>query len=81
MKQWQSKVHFRDLLEDYDVDTADELSEIQRIIPKWVDRFETIPSLKSFTESLKLIKTEAGFNKWLNKVYDHCDRNRIWIEL
>lgn len=29
---------------------------------------------------LKNVQTESGFNKWLNRVYDYCDMNRIWVE-
>ena len=78
MKNWEKTVKFRDLLEDFD-DSADELEEIKRIKPLWIERFESIDELKHFVPSLKKIKTQNGFNNWLNRVYDFCDENNIWV--
>ena len=78
MKNWIETVKFRDLLEDFD-DSADELEEIKRIKPLWIERFESIDELKHFVPSLKKIKTQNGFNNWLNRVYDFCDENSIWV--
>ena len=78
MKNWKKTVKFRDLLEDFD-DSADELEEIKRIKPLWIERFESIDELKHFVPSLKKIKTQNGFNNWLNRVYDFCDENNIWV--
>ena len=78
MKKWIETVKFRDLLEDFD-DSADELEEIKRIKPLWIERFESIDKLKHFVPSLKKIKTLNGFNNWLNRVYDFCDENNIWV--
>lgn len=80
MEKWKTRVKFRDLLEDYDTD-ADEINEIKRVIPLWKERFNSIPLLKQFSNDLDKVKTESQFNKWLNRVYDFCDFNRIWIEL
>ena len=80
MKNWIETVKFRDLLEDFD-DSADELEEIKRIKPLWIERFELIHKLKHFVPSLKKIKTQNGFNNWLNRVYDFCDENSIWVEM
>ena len=80
MKNWKKTVKFRDLLEDFD-DSADELEEIKRIKPLWIERFESIDELKHFVPSLKKIKTQNGFNNWLNRVYDFCDDNSIWVEM
>ena len=80
MKNWEKTVKFRDLLEDFD-DSADELEEIKRIKPLWVERFESIDELKNFVPSLKKIKTKNGFNNWLKRVYDFCDENSIWVEM
>ena len=80
MKNWEKTVKFRDLLEDFD-DSADELEEIKRIKPLWIERFESIDELKHFVQSLKKIKTQNGFNNWLNRVYDFCDENNIWVGL
>jgi len=80
MGNWKVKVSFRDLLDDYD-DEADELLEIKRIKPLWVDRFNTIPELKHFVKDIKNLKTESQFNKFLNNVYDYCDYHSIWINL
>jgi hypothetical protein len=80
MANWKIKVNFIDLLEDFDT-SADELEEIERIKPLWIERFESINSLKSFVPSLKKVKTQTQFNNWLNKVYDFCDDNRIWVEM
>lgn len=77
---WKQKVSFRDLLDNYDT-SKDELEEIERIKPLWAERFNTIAPLKHFVQTLKKVKTESQFNKWLNKVYDYCDYNAIWIEL
>lgn len=77
---WRNKVKFRDLLEDFNHD-ADELQEIERIKPLWIERFNQIDFLKHFIDSLKKVKTQTQFNNWLNKVYDFCDANRIWVEL
>ena len=80
MKNWIETVKFRDLLEDFD-DSADELEEIKRIKPLWIERFESIDEIKHFVPSLKKIKTLNGFNNWLNRVYDFCDENSIWVEM
>jgi len=80
MANWKKKIQLRDLLQNYD-SSADELKEIKRIKPLWVERLNTIPDLKGFIPSLKKVRTEAGFNKWLNSIYDFCDANLIWIEL
>jgi hypothetical protein len=73
MRNWKEKVRFRDLLSEYNTEAEDELKE--------VERFEGIGSLRAFVTSLKVIKTELGFNKWLNRVYDYCDLMGIWIEM
>ena len=80
MNNWKTTVKFRDLLEVFDT-SADEIEEIKRIKPLWIERFESIDSLKSFVPSLKRVKTQAQFNNWLNRVYDFCDDNRIWVEM
>ena len=80
MTQWIKTVNFRDLLEEWN-DDADELQEIKRIKPLWVERFESINELKNFVPALKKVKTLNGFNKWLDSVYDYCDYERIWIEM
>jgi len=79
MAVWYVHVQFRDLLENYD-GRKDELKEIKRIKPLWKKRFETIPHLKHFTKTLFKVKTEAGFNKWLNTVFDYCDEHHIWVD-
>ena len=80
MANWKTTVKFRDLLEDFDTD-ADEIEEIKRIKPLWIERFESTNSLKSFVPSLKRVKTQTQFNNWLNRVYDFCDDNRIWVDV
>lgn len=80
MKNWKKTVKFRDLLEDFD-NSADELEEIKRIKTLWIERFESIDELKHFVPSLKKIKTQNGFNNWLERVYDFCDGNSIWVEM
>ena len=80
MTNWKTTVKFRDLLEDFDTD-ADEIEEIKRIKPLWIERFESTNSLKSFVPSLKRVKTQTQFNNWLNRVYDFCDDNRIWVDV
>ena len=80
MTNWKTTVKFRDLLKDFDT-SADEIEEIKRIKPLWIERFESTNSLKSFVPSLKRAKTQAQFNNWLNRVYDFCDDNRIWVEI
>lgn len=77
---WKQRVSFRDLTEDFDTEN-DELEEIKRIKPMWVERFNSIESLKHLSEGLKPIKTQTQFNNWLDKVFDYCDRNGIWVEL
>jgi len=80
MTNWRTSVKFRDLLEQFDTEAEDELEEVQRVLPLWIERLQSIPSLSHFVESLKKVKTESGFNRWLNKVYDYCDSNLIWVE-
>ena len=80
MANWKTKVNFRDLLEDFDA-SADEIEEIERVKPLWIERFESINELKSFVPSLKSVKTQTQFNNWLNRVYDFCDDNLIWVEM
>ena len=76
---WSKTVKFRDLLSEYD-NNADELEEIKRIKPFWIERFNSIHCLKDFVPSLKKVKTLSQFNKWLNSVYDFCDYERIWVD-
>lgn len=80
MTQWRKTVNFRDLLQEWN-DDADELQEIKRIKPLWVERFESIKELEGFIPDLKKVKTLSQFNKWLSGVYDYCDYERIWIEM
>ena len=61
MANWKTKVNFRDLLEDFDA-SADEIEEIERVKPLWIERFESINELKSFVPSLKSVKTQTQFN-------------------
>ena len=77
---WKHRVNFRDLLEDFDT-KKDELLEIKRVKPLWIERFNSINSLKHFVQPLKKVKTQSQFNKWLGSVYDYCDYNRIWVEM
>ena len=80
MANWKTKVNFRDLLEDYDT-SANELEEIKRVKPMWIERLNTIGSLKGFIPDLEKVQTETQFNRWFNRVYDYCDMMRIWVEL
>jgi len=80
MANWKTKISFRDLLEDFN-DENDELLEIKRIKPLWIERFSSIKELKHFVKDIEKIKTQSQFNKFLNKVYDYCDDNLIWINL
>ena len=80
MGKWVKTVKFRDLLEDFNPD-ANEIDEIKRIKPLWVERFNSISELKSFVPLLKRIKTQRQFNNWLNRVYDFCDDNLIWVDM
>ena len=77
---WNSTVRFRDLLAEYDL-TKDELEEIKRVKPLWIERFKQYPAFKEFIAPLKRVKTESQFNRWLNNVYDYCDICGIWVEL
>lgn len=81
LPNWKTRVSFRDLLEQYNTGAEDECKEIKRVLPIWVKRFNSIPSLKHFVSSLKKVKTESRFNRWLYNVYDYCDANKIWVEL
>ena len=76
---WSKTVKFRDLLSEYD-NNADELEEIKRVKPIWIERFNSINCLSDFVPSLKKVKTLSQFNKWLNSVYDFCDYERIWVD-
>ena len=78
MPNWKKEVVFRDLILNYDLN-ADELKEIKRIKPLWVERFNSISDLKVFIPDLKKVRTQAQFNKWLDTVYNYCDMNRIWV--
>lgn len=80
MTNWVTTVHFRDLLDQFD-DNADELEEIARVKPLWVERFNGIPSLKHFAKRFGKIRTIAELDKVLHQVYDFCDAERIWVEL
>ena len=80
MENWKKTVKFRDLLLDFNY-SANELDEIKRIKPLWVERFNSINELRSFVLPLKKVKTKTQFNNWLNHVYDFCDDNRIWVEM
>ena len=80
MSNWVAKVKFRDLLKEFNVGADDELEEVQRVMPLWIERFKNIPQLSHFVKSLKKVKTESGFNRWLDIVYDYCDSNSIWVE-
>ena len=77
---WNRTVKFRDLLSDYDT-SKDELEEIKRVKPLWIERFKQYSELEEFISPLKRVKTQAQFNKWLNNVYDYCDICRIWVDL
>ena len=81
MPNWKTEVKFRDLLKEYNANADDESAEIQRVIPLWIKRFNSYQVLTPFIEPLRKVKTEAGFNKLLGKVYDYCDANRIWVEV
>lgn len=78
---WKSEVRLRDLIEQYNPDAEDELKEIERVIPLWVERLSQYGNLKQFIPALKRVKTESGFNKWMNSIYDYCDANAIWVSL
>lgn len=78
--RWKYNVNFRDLIQNFDTN-ADELEEIKRIKPLWIERFNSIDKLKHFTNSLKKVKTQTQFNNWLRDVYDYCDLNNIWVNI
>lgn len=78
MANWQKKINLRDLFEDFNLE-ADELEEIERIKPLWIERFNSIEELKTYVPKLKKVKTLNQFNRWLDGVYDYCDDNLIWI--
>jgi hypothetical protein len=80
MANWQTTVRFKDLCEEFDTEAEDELGEVERVKPKWIERFNQYPILKTYLSSLERVKTESAFNKWLNSVYDYCDQNLIWVE-
>jgi len=76
---WNKKIRFKDLLEEFD-DDNDELEEIKRIRPIWVERLKSIKELHDFIPQLKKVKTLTQFNKWLDEIYDYCDYEGIWVE-
>lgn len=77
---WKITIKLKDLLKEYDVNSDDELEEVARVKPLWVERLSEYPALRHLVPSLKKIKTESGFNKWLNLLYDYCDYKGIWVE-
>jgi hypothetical protein len=78
--RWKETVHIKVLIEQYDDDAIDELEEIKRIKPFWIERFNKIDKFKQFVPAIKKLKTETQFNKFLNNVYDYCDCNNIWVD-
>jgi hypothetical protein len=78
--KWETTIKLKDLLTEYDVNSDDELEEVARVKPLWIERLSQYPALRSFAPSLEKIKTKAGFNKWLDRLYDFCDYERIWVE-
>lgn len=80
MTKWRKTVHFRELLNEYNND-ADELEEIKRIKPLWIEQFNSEVVLKNFIPALNKVKTLSQFNKWLASVYDYCDYERIWVNM
>lgn len=75
--KWIKEVKFKDLLSEFDLQ-ADELKEIERVKPLWIERFNNIECLKHFVKDLEKVRTLNEFNNWLNKVYDYCNEHRIW---
>ena len=78
MSRWIKHIKLKDLLDEFD-DDADELKEIERVIPLWRNRFQSIQELKHLSKIFNKVKTLNQFNKKLNIVYDFCDSERIWI--
>jgi hypothetical protein len=77
---WKKRIVFKDLLEEYNDQAEDELEEITRVKPLWIERFKTIPELQGFVKRIEKIQTETQFNRFLNLIYDYCDNNSIWVE-
>jgi hypothetical protein len=80
MANWKQKIKLTDLIYSYDSSAADELIEIERIKPLWIERLSSISCLKQFIPFIKKVKTEAKFNKVISQIYDYCDDNLIWVE-
>jgi hypothetical protein len=70
MTNWRTRVKFRDLLEQFDTEAEDELEEVQRVLPLWIERLQSIPSLSHFVESLKKVTAPTtkvvGFYEFLS---------------
>jgi len=83
MTDWKKRIQFKDLLKDFDND-ADELEEIARVKPIWRERFLSfkLPEFERFAEEVggDSIKTLTQFGNFLNRVYDYCDEQKIWVE-
>ena len=79
--KWIDRVSFRDLLTLYDDnDREHELEQIAALKPKFAERLAD-SVLAHFAPEVESVRTEAQFNALLNRIYDYCDANRIWVEL
>lgn len=53
---WRKSIKYKDLLSEYNSNADDELEEIKRVIPMWIERIESNSSISHFSETLKKVK-------------------------
>ena len=79
MANWRKTIKIKDLLEEYNED-ADELEEIARVKPLWVERFVSIAGFAGFAKQIGKVKTLSQFNRVLGNMYNYCDSELIWVD-
>lgn len=81
MAHWKANFPLKDILKEEDVDGKEAHRIGQAVAARLLERPGVFGTrTQHFAERFEKVKSQDGFNKVLNDLYDVADYIRVWIE-
>lgn len=83
MANWEFKIDINPIIDSYSNDDQDfdnELAEVRRVsdlLMVELKKHSFIPA--AVVDHFRVTRTEAGFNAAIDKLYNYCDKHKIWL--
>ena len=83
MANWEYKIDISPIVDSYANKWKDpdiELAEVRRVsdlMTTELKKHTFIPA--AIVDHFRVTRTEAGFNAALDKLYNYCDKQKIWL--